>query len=94
MSVPQKIVESPLSKERLLELLRTGDISAFNRIRKDLETIDLHEADLHGADLREAQYQDTKVEGANIQNAIINDRVFLGYLRVHGAKNVPDTIVG
>jgi len=94
MSIPQKIINPTISKETLLELLRTGKVSEFNGITKNLENIDLSGADLTGGIIlvTVSAYKKTKVEGANFENSILIDSELVAYLRANGAQNVPDAI--
>lgn len=66
-------------KERLIELLRNGEVEKFNRYRIqyhrsgkydiDLRGTNLRKADLRKADLREADLSGANLSGANLKNA-------------------------
>ncbi|MCK5039936.1 MAG: pentapeptide repeat-containing protein [Candidatus Aenigmarchaeota archaeon] len=58
----------------------------------------LHNIDLSIMDLTKAvmlnvqEYSGLKVKNTNFKDAIINDKIFVEYLRKNGAKNVPEAI--
>ncbi len=108
MAIPREITKEAtkpkVTKEELINLLRSGKIKEFNKIREGLESIDLSWADLSVADLikadlsgavilsDESKYIGAKVKNANFKDAIINNEKLVEYLRNNRAINVPDAI--
>ena len=65
MAIPREITkESTITREKLIKLLRFGNIKEFNKIREGLETIDLI-----GVDLRDAYLSGANLSGANLIEA-------------------------
>jgi uncharacterized protein YjbI with pentapeptide repeats len=61
MSTPE------LAQNTLFQLLRSGQIEAFNRQRKEGQEADLRNADLHGVDLRGLD-----AKGLDMSNCILH----------------------
>jgi uncharacterized protein YjbI with pentapeptide repeats len=78
--------------EQLLELLKKGQITEFNKLRGSgflsLSGADLRDAILRDADLRGAYLSGADLSDANLTRADLSDADLSGaYLR--GAKNMP-----
>ncbi|KAF5436908.1 putative P-loop ATPase [Candidatus Methanophagaceae archaeon] len=73
MIIPPKISEPVTFREKFIELLKAGKVSAFNTLRysKSIEEIDLSWADLSKADLSKADLSKADLRGANLRSGII-----------------------
>jgi uncharacterized protein YjbI with pentapeptide repeats len=59
--------------DSLFQLLRSGQIEAFNNHRKEGETPDLRNADLHGVDLRGLDAKGLDMSYCNLHQADLRD---------------------
>jgi uncharacterized protein YjbI with pentapeptide repeats len=74
----------------LFQLLRSGQIEAFNKQRKESEVPDLRNTDLHGVDLRGLDARGLDMSNCNLHQADLRDIDFsqtnLDGASISGAK--------